>query len=146
MVPPSKIAAATCKCMMEADITCSVLPTLSSISMWCCRYHGTPIMDAVRHKHSEVVAFLKRNGAVLHHDQAKGLLLHFPHWHLCCRYTAHVCLGLFSTDASCQLHLQQSTLHTSGLQPSGLFAPEAPLIPSHVWVLKSPSFAPCYYW
>ncbi len=31
-------------------------------------------MDAVRHKHSEVVAFLKRNGAVLHHDKAKGLL------------------------------------------------------------------------
>ena len=31
-------------------------------------------MDAVRHKHSEVVAFLKRNGAVLHHDKAKGML------------------------------------------------------------------------
>ena len=29
-------------------------------------------MDAVRHKQSEVVAFLKRNGAVLHHDKAKG--------------------------------------------------------------------------
>ena len=36
------------------------------------RYNGTPIMDAVRHKHSEVVAFLKRSGAVLHHDKAKG--------------------------------------------------------------------------
>ena len=31
-------------------------------------------MDAVRHKHSDVVAFLKRNGAVLHHDKAKGQL------------------------------------------------------------------------
>ena len=31
-------------------------------------------MDAVRHKHSDVVAFLKRNGAVLHHDKAKGRL------------------------------------------------------------------------
>jgi hypothetical protein len=38
-----------------------------------CRYTGTPIMDAVRHKHSGVVEFLKRNGAVLHHDKAKGL-------------------------------------------------------------------------
>lgn len=38
-----------------------------------CRYNGSPIMDAVRHKHSEVVAFLKRNGAVLHHDKAKGM-------------------------------------------------------------------------
>ena len=34
-------------------------------------------MDAVRHKHSDVVAFLKRNGAVLHHDKAKGQL-HVP--------------------------------------------------------------------
>ncbi|KAL3159544.1 hypothetical protein ABBQ38_009960 [Trebouxia sp. C0009 RCD-2024] len=38
------------------------------------RYNGSPIMDAVRHKHSDVVAFLKRNGAVLHHDKAKGSL------------------------------------------------------------------------
>lgn len=36
------------------------------------RYSGTPIVDAVRHKHSEVVAFLRRNGAVLHIDKAKG--------------------------------------------------------------------------
>ncbi|KAK9811376.1 hypothetical protein WJX72_002779 [[Myrmecia] bisecta] len=38
------------------------------------RYNGTPIMDAVRHKHSEVVAFLKRSGARLNHDKAKGAL------------------------------------------------------------------------
>ena len=46
----------------------------SRIRFWC-RYNGTPIMDAVRHKQSEVVAFLKRNGAVLHHDKAKGVML-----------------------------------------------------------------------
>ena len=45
---------------------------LEGLEACCCRYNGSPIMDAVRHKHSEVVAFLKRNGAVLHHDKAKG--------------------------------------------------------------------------
>lgn len=52
---------------------------------WLYRYNGSPIMDAVRHKHSDVVAFLKRNGAVLHHDKAKGQ----PH----SRHTSATCLG-----------------------------------------------------
>lgn len=40
------------------------------------RYGGTPMMDAVRQRHAEVVAFLKRTGAVFDPDVSKGLL-HF---------------------------------------------------------------------
>ncbi|KAK9861698.1 hypothetical protein WJX84_004552 [Apatococcus fuscideae] len=38
------------------------------------RYGGTPMMDAVRQRHAEVVAFLKRTGAVFDADVAKGAL------------------------------------------------------------------------
>lgn len=34
------------------------------------RYGGTPMMDAVRHKHHDVVAFLRRHGATLELDKA----------------------------------------------------------------------------
>ena len=39
------------------------------------RYGGTPMMDAVRQRHAEVVAFLKRTGAVFDPDVSKGLSL-----------------------------------------------------------------------
>ena len=49
------------------------LVLLHGASMACTdRYAGTPIMDAVRHKHSGVVAFLRRHGARLNFDKAKG--------------------------------------------------------------------------
>ncbi|KAK9848396.1 hypothetical protein WJX84_008432 [Apatococcus fuscideae] len=38
------------------------------------RYGGTPMMDAVRQRHAEAVAFLKRTGAVFDPDVSKGAL------------------------------------------------------------------------
>lgn len=58
-------------------------------------------MDAVRHKHSDVVAFLKRNGAVLHHDKAKGLL------HVNLVLQSPALLTLFAANA---LHLESCTV------------------------------------
>ena len=63
-------------------------------------------MDAVRHKHSEVVAFLKRNGAVLHHDKAKGV----PYDYACAEAKQFWCVPVRSLAAVSSELLRQTGL------------------------------------